>query len=124
MNSPLIARALTKNFEGRTALRSLELTVPEGRIVGLLGRNGAGKTTLLNLACGLLLPTTGECLTLGRPSRELDTPELVRLGVVQQEGKFLDWMTVRQHLDFTASFYPAWDRARALRVLVDLELDP
>jgi ABC-2 type transport system ATP-binding protein len=124
MNAPLVTDRLNKTFDGRPALRSLTLTIPAGRIVGLLGRNGAGKTTLLNLASGLLLPTDGACTTLGRASRDLDTPELVRLGVVQQEGKFLDWMTVRQHLDFTASFYPAWDRTRETRLLADLELNP
>ncbi len=123
MNPPLVTENLSKNFDGHTALRSLTLSVPAGRVVGLIGRNGSGKTTLLNLACGLLLPSAGSCTTLGRPARDLDTPELTRLGVVQQEGRFLEWMTVRQHLDFTASFYPAWDRTRERRLLTDLELD-
>ena len=56
MNSaPLITENLHKAFEGRTALRSLTLSLPAGGVTGLLGRNGSGKTTLLNLACGLLL---------------------------------------------------------------------
>src|SRR4051812_48149536 len=105
MNTPpLLAENLTKSFEGRVALRDLNLTIPAGRVAGLLGRNGSGKTTLLHLACGLLLPTGGVCRTLGRPGGELDAPELSRLGVVFQEGRFLDWMTVAQHLEFTASF--------------------
>ena len=124
MNPPLVTDNLCKDFDGHTALRALTLTVPAGRIGGRLGRNGSGKTTLLNLACGLLLPSAGTCATLGRLARDLDTPELTRLGVVQQEGRFLEWMTVRQHLDFTASFYPAWDRTREARLLADLELDP
>ena len=123
MNSPLVATSLTKRFSRQTALRSLSLTIPSGRIVGLLGRNGAGKTTLLNLACGLLLPTSGSCLTLGRSVADLDTPELTRLGVVLQEARFLEWMTVAQHLEFTAAFYPAWDRTREKRLLADLQLD-
>jgi ABC-2 type transport system ATP-binding protein len=74
-----------------------------------LGRNGAGKTTLLHLAAGLVLPTTGACQTLGRRSDQLDSPELTRLGLVMQEGRFIEWMTVAQHLEFNASFYPGWD---------------
>ncbi|MFA5263577.1 MAG: ABC transporter ATP-binding protein [Opitutaceae bacterium] len=101
----------------------MTLEIPADRIVGLLGRNGAGKTTLLNLASGLLMPTFGRCLTLGRDSALLEAPELLRLGVVQQEARFVEWMTVAQHLDFTASFYPTWDASLEQRLLGELELD-
>jgi ABC-2 type transport system ATP-binding protein len=124
MTPPLVTHQLCKRFGERTALRSLSLEIPAGRVVGLLGRNGAGKTTLLHLACGLLLPTSGTCSTLGRASGELESSELLRLGVVFQEGRFVPWMTVAQHLTFNASFYPAWDRAREQRLLDELELDP
>jgi ABC-2 type transport system ATP-binding protein len=123
MNAPLVTNHLNKSFEGRPALHELTLAIPTGRVAGLLGRNGSGKTTLLNLACGLLLPTAGTCVTLGRASRDLGAPELSRLGVVFQEGRFLDWMTVQQHLEFTASFYPVWDHERESRLLAELELD-
>ncbi|MBK8476738.1 MAG: ABC transporter ATP-binding protein [Opitutaceae bacterium] len=120
----LALRAVTQRFGKQTALRDVTLDIPAGRIVGLLGRNGAGKTTLLHIAAGLLLPTGGSCTTLGAPSKKLDTPQLTCLGLVQQEGRYLEWMTVRQHLDFNASFYPRWDRALEKRLLEALELDP
>lgn len=123
MTPPLATHQLTKSFGDRPALRSLTLTIPAGRVVGLLGRNGAGKTTLVHLACGLILPTHGSCLTLGRSCGELDTPELNHLGVVCHEGKFLEWMTVAQQLHFHSTFYPRWDRAREQRLLKELELD-
>lgn len=122
MNSPLVTDRLCKAYDGKFALHPLTLTLPAGHVVGLLGRNGAGKTTLLQLASGLLLPTAGSCLTLGRRSEELDTPELSRLGLVQQESRFIEWMTVRQHLDFTASFYPQWDRELERRLVETLEV--
>jgi len=121
---PLGLRGVTQRFGPHTALRDVSLELPAGRIVGLLGRNGAGKTTLLHVAAGLLLPTTGTCTTLGTPSEKLDTPELTRLGLVQQEGRCLEWMTVRQHLDFNASFYPRWDRDLEKRLVEALEVDP
>ena len=128
MKSPLITQNLTKRFGfrsgGRAALNSLSLDIAPGRVVGLLGRNGAGKSTLLHTACGLILPTTGSCTTLGRPCAELDAPELSQIGFMPQETAFLAWMTVRQQLDFTATFYATWDRAREQRLLDDLELDP
>lgn len=124
MNSPLITHQLTKRFDHpRAALSELSLELPAGRVVGLLGRNGSGKTTLINLACGLVLPSQGTCRTLGRDAVDLDEAELTRIGVVFQEGRFLDWMSVRQQLNFHASFYPRWDQVREERLLKELELD-
>ncbi len=121
---PVVARNVTKRYGRHTALKGLTLDLPEGRVVGLLGRNGAGKSTLLNLASGLILPSEGTIETLGVPTVDLDTPQLTRLGVVQQEGRCIEWMTVRQHLDFNASFYPGWDRDLERRLTEALEVDP
>jgi ABC-2 type transport system ATP-binding protein len=123
-DAPLVLCNVTQRFGSHTALRDVSLEIPSGRIVGLLGRNGAGKTTLLHIAAGMLLPTEGTCTTLGTPTSQLDTPQLTRLGLVQQEGRCLEWMTVRQQLDFNASFYPRWDRDLERRVIDSLELDP
>ncbi|MBI3886232.1 MAG: ABC transporter ATP-binding protein [Opitutae bacterium] len=116
------ADRLTKIFPGHTALDDVTLAIPAGHVVGLLGRNGAGKTTLLHLAAGLALPTSGACHTLGCRTDRLDSPELTRLGLVMQEAKFIEWMTVAQHLDFTASFYPQWDRDLQRRLAELLEV--
>jgi ABC-2 type transport system ATP-binding protein len=124
MNSPVVIQRLTKMFGPHTALLSVDLEIPAGRVVGLLGRNGAGKTTLLNIASGLVLPTKGSCETLGKPVQDLDTPELIRLGMVPQEARLIEWMTVRQHLAFQAAFYQRWDAVRERRLLGELELSP
>ena len=122
--APFAARGITKRYGNLVALKDVTLEIPAGRIVGLLGRNGAGKTTLLNVVSGIVLPSAGTAETFGVPTDRLDTPQLCRLGVVQQEGGTIGWMTVRQHLDFNASFYPTWDRALEQRLLGELELDP
>lgn len=120
--APLVIENLTKAYPNHVALKAINLEITAGHVVGLLGRNGAGKTTLLQLAAGLLLPTAGTCRTLGQLTDKLDTPELSRLGLVLQEGKFIEWMTAAQHLEFTASFYPKWDHDLQKRITEILEL--
>jgi ABC-2 type transport system ATP-binding protein len=116
------ADRITMRYAKHVALHDLSLEIPPGRVIGLLGRNGAGKTTLLHLMAGLILPTSGISETLGRPSGKLDTPELTRLGLVQQNGRFIEWKTVQQHLEFNASFYPGWDHALQQRLIDSLEV--
>ncbi len=118
------AKELTKKLGDTVALDGVTVAVPRGSIVGLVGKNGSGKTTLLRHLVGLYLPTSGSSVTLGRPSGELGQAELVRIGAVPQENRFLDWMDVAQHIRYVASFYPRWDQEREARLLEDLELRP
>ena len=50
---------LTKTYNGFPALRDVTMTIPSGKIVGLLGPNGSGKTTLIKILNGLLQPSSG-----------------------------------------------------------------
>jgi ABC-2 type transport system ATP-binding protein len=60
-------KALTKVFDGTTAVDKVSFEVSEGEIVGLLGPNGAGKTTILQMLLGTLIPTSGQIEILGLP---------------------------------------------------------
>ena len=66
MENILECRGLVKFFPNCLALNNVDLTVPKGRIVGLLGPNGSGKSTLIKLANGLLTPTQGTILVDGK----------------------------------------------------------
>lgn len=123
MNYVFEAHGLTKRFGDLAALDHIDLRIPRRSIVGLLGRNGSGKTTLLRHLMGLYLPTDGIAKTLGRPIQELGHEELCRIGFVPQEIRLLDWMSVRQHLEYVACFYPRWDCQRQERLQDELELD-
>jgi branched-chain amino acid transport system ATP-binding protein len=86
-------------------LRGISMTVPEGRIVALLGANGAGKTTILRAVSGLLDVhrgdiTKGEIRLDGRPIHGMSAAKIVRLGVSQAlEGRrILAQMTVEENL--------------------------
>lgn len=53
---------LCKSYGNRVALQNVNIALPAGKIIGLLGPNGSGKTTLIKLAAGLLTPNSGEIL--------------------------------------------------------------
>lgn len=124
MQNVFEAKNLTKRFNGRKALDDINLSLDGPGIIGLLGRNGCGKTTLIRHITGLCLPNEGQVFSLGRPTDELGHDELVDIGFVPQEVQLLDWMTVQQHLEYVACFYPSWDAERQSQLLDRLELDP
>lgn len=124
MNSILTANNLTKRFGATVALNGVSFELGKQRLVGLIGQNGSGKTTLMDIIVGNTIPTSGRCTTLGQESAKLDESVLGRLGFVFQENRFLDWMSVEQHLSFFSSFYPRWDAVRQKSLLRELELDP
>jgi ABC-2 type transport system ATP-binding protein len=101
---------LGKRFGSRWALRDCSLTLPEGRICGLIGANGAGKTTLLRLLAGLSRPSAGAVEIFGQqPS---DTEAFVRdIGYLAQEIPLYRRWTVADHLAFGAYLNPSWEDA-------------
>jgi ABC-2 type transport system ATP-binding protein len=119
----LAANGLGKRYGRRWALSDCTLSVPAGRIVGLVGPNGAGKTTLLRIAVGLLLPTTGTVSVLG--GRPAANPEqLGRVGFVAQETPTYPNLSVADHLRLGAWLNARWDRGLAERRIAQLGLDP
>ncbi|MGW4384787.1 ABC transporter ATP-binding protein [Kitasatospora sp. NPDC004531] len=123
MTAIVETRALTKRYGRRTALADCTLTVPAGRVVGLVGPNGAGKSTLLQLACGLLTPTSGTVEVFGRPPAA-DSAQLGRVGFVAQDTPTYAALTVADHLRLGARLNPRWDAALADRRIRQLGLDP
>lgn len=101
-----------KNTGKTIALDGLDLTVEEGRIVGLIGPNGAGKTTALYAMLGLI-PYVGELKVLGRdPWTQRD--QLMRdVSFVADVAVLPRWMRVSQALEYVAGVHPRFDRARA-----------
>lgn len=116
----LTANMLTKSYGSAPVLNCVNLTLPAGRIIGLLGPNGSGKTTLIKLAAGLLTPTSGEILVCGR------APDEVTRGLVSYlpERTYLSpSMRVSETLDYFADFYADFDRARAVDMMSRLGID-
>ncbi len=108
----LVATGLGKRFGRRWALSDCTLTIPSGRVVGLVGPNGAGKTTLLHLAVGLTTPDAGTIEVLGDPPG--DRPrQLAKVGFVAQDTPTYSSFTVAEHLRLGAWLNPTWDAVTA-----------
>ena len=97
----IAARGLTKRFGKTVALDGLDLDVPRGAALGILGPAGAGKSTLVRLLAGLLHPTAGTLAVDGAPAGSIAARR--RMGVVLQEGQLYGWMTVREALAFAVA---------------------
>jgi ABC-2 type transport system ATP-binding protein len=121
MSSILECRNLRKSYQKNIpVLCGLNLEIPAGRIVGLLGPNGCGKSTLIKLISGLLQPDSGEISVAGCPVGE-ETKALV--SYLPERTYFTTGMKVSQLVTFFAEFYTDFDRERAYRLLADLGID-
>lgn len=115
-------RGLIKRYGSKEVLRGVDLSVPKGSVLGLLGTNGAGKTTLIKAALGLIRPQAGECHLLGEPSWTLSADAKERLGYVPQVIDLYPWMKVRHVIEYTASFYPRWNDGLVARLIAEWQL--
>ena len=117
------ARGLTKTFGRTAALQGVELTVGEGRIVGLIGPNGAGKTTALNAILGLI-PFDGELRVLGRdPWMERDRL-MLDVAFIADVAVLPRWLSVAQTLDYVEGVHPGFDRAKAESFIARTSIAP
>ncbi|HJX14349.1 MAG TPA: ABC transporter ATP-binding protein [Candidatus Deferrimicrobiaceae bacterium] len=100
----LEVRGLTTGYGNILAIREIDLAVPEGRIVCIIGANGAGKTTLLRTIAGLLRPAAGTITFLREEITALTPAQIVRRGIVLvPEGRaILSRMTVFENLEMGA----------------------
>jgi ABC-2 type transport system ATP-binding protein len=111
VNTALLATGLSKRYRSGWALRDCNLSIPAGRLVGLVGPNGAGKTTLMHLAVGLLSPTGGEIDVFGWSPRRHPLLVLSRVGFVAQDRPMFRRFTVAEMLRLGRELNPRWDQA-------------
>ena len=121
MDELLRCDSLTMQYGSKTALDHSSLSIPRGRIIGLLGPNGSGKTTLIKLINGLLTPTSGHLYIEGmEPGAE--TKKVV--SYLPERTYFNSWMKVTDILDFFCDFYEDFSRSRAEDMLNRLGINP
>ncbi len=118
----LECKNLNKSYKRhQLVLKDFNLTIPSGRIIGLLGPNGCGKSTLMKLICGLLQPDSGEITIGGLPVGEHSK---ALISYLPERTYFNSWMRVSQLVSFFEEFYDDFDKIRAYKLLSDLNIDP
>ncbi len=119
-NSILECKELTKRYGSSLALNSISLSIPRGKIVGLLGSNGSGKTTMIKLASGILTPTSGQILVSGQ-TPSVETKDLV--SYLPDKNYLPDWMRVCDIIDFFKDFYKNFNAPKAYEMLKRLGIN-
>ena len=117
----LECKNLCKSYDGKQVLKDINLKIPKGKIIGLLGKNGTGKTTLIKLINDLLTPTSGEILINGKKTG-IESKEIISY---LPERTYLDReIKVRDAIKYFQEFYKNFDSEKAIKLLKDLDLDP
>src|SRR3954467_3456862 len=115
---------LTYAYGQNDAVRELSLTVRPGRCYGLFGRNGAGKTTTMKCLLNLLRPQSGSVRIFGLDPAKHEVEVKRRLAYVPDQVAFYPWMSIRETLDFLASFRENWNHDTEKELLGRFRLNP
>ena len=125
VNGRIEARGLVKGYGDVVALDGLDLTVPEGTILGLLGPNGAGKTTAIRILTTLLSPDAGTATVAGADVVAEPAEVRRRIGLSGQYAAVDEYLTGFENLDMVGRLYhlgAAASRARAQELLERFDL--
>ena len=113
-------KKLCKSYDEKQVLKNVNLKIPKGKIIGLLGKNGTGKTTLIKLINDLLTPTSGEVLIKGKKPG-VESKDIIAF---LPERTYLDRdMSVKDAIKYFDEFYTNFDSKKAVKLLKDLDLD-
>ncbi|MCB9404252.1 MAG: ABC transporter ATP-binding protein [Microthrixaceae bacterium] len=105
----LSAVGLTKTYDGIVALQPLDLSVPVGQSVALIGHNGSGKSTLLRMAAGLLEPTEGTLEVAGFEVGDIDARATT--SYLPDDPVLYDDLSLREHVEYVSRLHggDGWD---------------
>lgn len=117
----LTCKNLYKNYGKKQVLKDVNIEIPKGKIIGLLGKNGSGKTTLIKIINDLLVPTSGEVLVNGQKVG-VESKKIISY---LPEKSFLDHgLKVKEIISYYGDFYEDFQPDKAYELLEKLHLDP
>ena len=121
-NIPILeCRSLYKSYvKGFPILNNFNISLEEGRIIGLLGPNGCGKSTLIKLISGLLTPDIGEILVCGKSEVE---ERNTLISYLPERTYFNNSMRVCELINLFKDFYTDFDERRAMAMLSDMMIN-
>lgn len=122
MNELVEIVGLTKAYDARSvAVNNITLTLPKGKIIGLLGPNGSGKTTLIKMLNGLLTPTSGSIKINGR---YVGPETKARVAYLPDRTYLSGGQSIAEILSYFEDFYSDFSREKAMEMLKSLNIDP
>jgi ABC-2 type transport system ATP-binding protein len=123
MTAALSLRGVSKNYDD-FALQDINLALPAGQIMGLVGVNGAGKSTLLRILMGLVQADSGEVEIRGHRLPQAQVAAKRDIGYASEDMRLYKGQTLRWHMDFIRTIYPGWDEAYASELVKRFDLRP
>lgn len=111
---------VSKTYKKRSTIKNISLTLPLGKIIGIVGENGSGKSTLLKLIAGLLHPTSGSVTVNGVTANR----RIGKLVSYLADDSFYPLFTIREALAFQASQFTDFNLAKAEEIMKDMQLEP
>ncbi|WP_425445934.1 ABC transporter ATP-binding protein [Dethiothermospora halolimnae] len=119
MDNILEIKDLTKRYVRKKALNNISLSIPKGKVVGLLGPNGSGKTTFIKIVLGILTKTSGEVFIDGEePSKKTRA----FISYLPDRNYLYKWMTIKDAIKFFDDFYDDFDLEKAYELLEFMKL--
>jgi ABC-2 type transport system ATP-binding protein len=112
---------VSKTYKKRSAIKNISLSLPLGKVIGIVGENGSGKSTLLKLFAGLAYPTTGSVTVNG----EIADRRIGKfVSYLSENDSFYPFFTVREALAFQASQFQDFNLAKAEEIAKSMQLVP
>ena len=109
----VVMRGVSRSFDGRPVVDHIDLEVPRGTILGVIGPSGAGKTTTIRMVAGAIRPTGGDIRVLGVEPRHFRRRDRERIGYMPQHFTLYEDLTAGENVDFVASLFGLlWLRRR------------
>ncbi len=123
-NNIVECKNLTHFYGKRCIYENLNFEIPQGRILGLLGKNGTGKTTTINILNGYLKPRSGECLMFGENSANLSPATKQKVGLLIEGHVQYPFMNIYEIEKYYSAFYPKWKKEAYWELMKLLKIDP